>query len=196
MSLSRAVWQRCLLCLVIQACAVLPAFAQEQQQPAPADTTTGLVFRWLNFALVFGGIVWAIRKFGAPYFRGTARAIGESIHGAAAGRAAAEHELSEATRLLASVDSEIQGLRRTAVRESATETERLRALAQTEGEKIARAAAAEIEASERIARQQLRAIAARAATERAAALARQRMNAAAERALFDDFVGELERSAR
>ena len=196
MSLPRALWQRYLLCLAVQACVVLPAVAQEQQQPAPADTTTGLVFRWLNFALVFGGIVWAIRKYGAPYFRGTARAIGESIHGAAAGRAVAERELSEAARQLASVDAEIEELRRTGARESANEAKRLKALAQTEAEKIARAAAAEIEASERIARQQLRAIAARAATDRAAVLVRQRMNEAAERALFGDFVEELERSGR
>jgi F0F1-type ATP synthase membrane subunit b/b' len=195
MSLPRALWQRYLLGLVVQACVVLPAVAQEQQ-PAPADTTTGLVFRWLNFALVFGGIVWAIRKFGVPYFRGAARAIAESIHGAAAGRAAAESDLSEATRQLASVDAVIQELRRTGARESANEAERLKALAQTEAEKIARAAAAEIEASERIARQQLRAIAARAATDRAAALVRQRMNEAAERTLFGDFVKELERSGR
>ena len=186
MSLPRAPWQGYLLCLVVQ----------EQQQPAPADTTTGLVFRWLNFALVFGAIVWAIRKYGAPYFRGTARAIAESIHGAAAGRATAERELSEAARQLGSVDAEIQELHRTGSRESANEAERLKALAQSEAEKIARAAAAEIEASERIARQQLRAIAARAATDRAAALVRQRMNEAAERTLFGDFVKELERSGR
>jgi F0F1-type ATP synthase membrane subunit b/b' len=72
----------------------------------------------------------------------------------------------------------------------------LRALAQSEAEKIARAAGAEIEAAERLARQRLRAIAARAATDRAAALVRQRMNAAADRALFGSFVGELERTAR
>jgi F-type H+-transporting ATPase subunit b len=189
-------WQQSLLCLLVQAMVVLPALAQEEQRPQPADTTTGLVFRWLNFALVLGALIWVIRKFGAPYFRGAARAISDAIHGAAAGRAAAEREMSQATRQLASVDAEIQELRRTGARESASEAERLRALAQTEAAKIARAATAEIEAAERMARQQLRGIAARAATDRAAILVRQRMDAAADGALFGAFVGELERSAR
>jgi F0F1-type ATP synthase membrane subunit b/b' len=188
--------QQFLLSLIAQAIVVLPALAQEGQRPQPADTTTGLVFRWLNFALVLGALIWVIRKFGTPYFRGTARAISDAIHGAAAGRATAERDLSEASRQLASVDAEIQELRRAGARESASEAERLRALTQTEAEKIARAATAEIEAAERIARQQLRAIAARVATDRAAVLVRQRINAAADRALFGNFVAELERSAR
>jgi len=192
----RALWQRLPLSLLALAWMALPALAQEVHPPEPADTTLGFVFRWLNLALVLGALIWAIRKFGAPYFRESAQAISGAIHGAAAGRASAERELSEATRQLASVDTEIQELRRAGARESASEAERLRALAQSEAEKIARAAGAEIEAAERLARQQLRAIAARAATDRAGALVRQRMNDAAERALFGAFVGELERSAR
>src|SRR6266849_3921121 len=91
-------WQRYSLCLMVQAVVALPALAQEGQQPQPADTAVGFVFRWLNLALVLGALIWVIRKFGGPYFRGTARAISDAIHGAAAGRAASERELSEATR--------------------------------------------------------------------------------------------------
>jgi F-type H+-transporting ATPase subunit b len=197
MSLSRrAFWQRLALFLLAVACMVLPAPAQEEHPPEPANTTLGFVFRWLNLALVLGAIIWAVRKFGAPYFRQSARAIAEAIHGSAATRASAERELSEATRQLASVDAEVQELRRAGARESAGEAERLRALAKSEAEKITRAAGAEIEAAERLARQQLRALAARAATDRAAGLVRQRMNPAAERTLFGAFVGELERTAR
>jgi F-type H+-transporting ATPase subunit b len=192
----RSFWQRLALSLLALAWMALPALAQEEHPPEPADTTLGFVFRWLNLALVLGAIVWAVRKFGAPYFRQSAQAIADAIHGAGAARASAERELSEATRQLASVDAEIQELRRAGARESASEAERLRALAQSEAEKIARAAVAEIEAAERLARQQLRAIAARAATDRAGALVRQRMNDASDRALFGAFVGELERSAR
>jgi F-type H+-transporting ATPase subunit b len=174
---------------------VLPILAQEEHPPEPANSTLGYVFRWLNLALVLLALIWAVRKFGAPHFRQAAKAISEAIHGSAAARAAAQSQLDEAARQLASVESEIQELRRAGARESAAEGERLRALAQAEAEKVSRAAAAEIEAAERAARQQLRAIAARVATERAAALLRQRMNEAAERALFSTFVAELERSA-
>ena len=192
----RSRWQSFVLCLLALAWMVLPALAQEEHPPEPANSTLGFVFRWLNLALVLGAIFWAVRQYGAPYFRQSARAIADAIHGAAAARVSAERELSEATRQLASVDAEIQELHRAGARESASEAERLRALAQSEAEKIARAAGAEIEAAERLARQQLRGIAARAATDRAAALVRQRMNDAADRALFGAFVGELERTAR
>jgi F0F1-type ATP synthase membrane subunit b/b' len=104
--------------------------------------------------------------------------------------------LSEASRQLASLDAEVQELRRAASRESASEGERLRALAKSETEKIAKAAVGEIEAAERAARQQLQGLAARAATDRAAALVRERMNDQAERSLFGAFLGELERAAQ
>ncbi len=174
----------------------LPALAQEEAQPGPADTLTGLIFRWLNLALVLGALVWVVRRYGRPYFEGTARAISSAIRGAAAGRASAERKLAEATKRLASVGQEIQEMRRAALTESENEGRRLRALAKTESEKIAQAAAVEIEAAERVARQQLRAIAARLATERAEALLKERMSESSEQYLFGQFVAELERSAR
>ena len=120
-----------------------------------------------------------------------------AIHGAAAGREAAERELNEANRQLASLDAEIQEMRRAGSRESASEAERLRALAQQRSREDCQGGpGAEIEAAGRAAQQQLRAMAARAATDRAAVLVRQRMNEQAERALFGSFVGELERGAQ
>ncbi len=195
MSLRRAFVQGVFPVLMTIFVTVIPVLAQEEK-PEPADTTTGFVFRWLNLALVVGLFIWVVQKYGRPYFRTTARAISDAIHGAAAGRASAERELNEAIRQLESVGVQIQELRRAAVRESAGEAERLRALAQSEAEKIARVAVAEIEAAERVARQQLRAIAARLATQKAEALLKQRINDASQRALFGAFVGELERSVR
>ena len=148
----RGHWRSLALSLLALAWVVLPALAQEEHPPEPADTALGFVFRWLNLALVLGALIWAVRKFGAPYFRLSARAIADAIHGAAAARVSAERELSEATQRLASVDAEIQELHRAGARESASEAQRLRALAQSEAEKIARAAGAEIEAAERLAR--------------------------------------------
>jgi F-type H+-transporting ATPase subunit b len=174
--------------------ASLPAAAAESG-PNVADSPVGMFFRWLNFAIVFVTIVWVIRKFGAPYFRGHAREIGGAIQQASKARAAAERELKEATQKLAALDLEIQDLRRAAVRESAAEAERIRERARVEAEKVAQAAQAEIAATERAARQELRAMAARLATERAAAMVRAQMTAQGEAALFRAFVSELRRSA-
>jgi len=180
--------------LALLAGASLPAMAQEGS-PDPASMPIGIVFRWLNFVLVIGALAYLIIKFGAPYFRDHAESIAKSIAEASERRAAAERELREATEKLARVGREIEEEHRAAERESAADQERIRALAKSEAERIGQAARAEIEAAERAGAQELRAIAAKLATERAAVLIRTRMNAAAESALFDSFVGELERAA-
>jgi len=165
------------------------------QESSPVDAPVGTVFRWLNFVLVFGTFALVIAKFGGPYFRKRAQEISRSIHEAGETHAVAERELNQAQQKLSSISVEIQELRRAATRDSATEAERIRAFARAEAEKIGQAARAEIEAAERAGRQELRAIAARLATERAALLIRKQMNAAGEAALFQAFVGELERTA-
>ncbi len=172
----------------------LPALAQEGSSDV-ASMPIGTVFRWLNFLLVFGALVYAAVKVGAPYFRGRAREIAKSIEEASQSRAAAEREFQEAAQKLADVGSDIEQERLTAGRESAADRERIRALTSTEIEKISQVARAEIAAAERAGAQELRAIAARLATERAATLIREQMNEAAEAALFGAFVGELEKVA-
>jgi F-type H+-transporting ATPase subunit b len=173
----------------------LPAQAQEQSAPDPADSLAGTIFRWLNFALVVGGIAYLIRKLGAPYFRENAKSIANSIRQAADERAGAERELNEASEKLARIDREIQDMRQAGVNESAAQAERIRALARTEVERIRQAARAEIAASERAAALELRAATARLATEQASALVRERMNNATEQGLFRSFIREIERSA-
>jgi F0F1-type ATP synthase membrane subunit b/b' len=191
----RASWRQIASFFIVLAWTALPALAQEQGAPDPADSTAGIIFRWLNFALVMGGIIYLIRKMGAPYFRQNAQAISQSIRQAADERAAAERELNEVSQKLAKVDVEIQELRRTAARESAGQAERIRALARTEAERVSQAARAEIVASERAAAMELRGAAARLATEQAATLVRARVNAAAEAGLFRSFLVEVEKSA-
>jgi F0F1-type ATP synthase membrane subunit b/b' len=173
----------------------LPVLAQEGSPDAAANTPVGTVFRWLNFLLVVGALAYVVVKFGAPYFRGRAAAIGKAIGESNQTRATAERELREASEKLAQIDSEIEQERRTAERESAADRERIRALTKSELEKISQAGRAEIAAAERAGNQELRAIAARLATERAAVLIHSEMNPAAEAALFDSFLEELEQAA-
>lgn len=175
--------------------AATPLLAAEESSPEPADTPAGTLFRWLNFALVFGAFAYVLSKFGAPYFRNRAQDIFKSIQDAREARDAANRELREATEKLSAVGLEIQDMRRAAAQDSAAEGERIRALALNETQKIAQAARGEIEAAERVGRQELRAIAARLATERAAGLLHEQINVAVESVLFRSFVRELERTA-
>ncbi|MGH9748143.1 MAG: hypothetical protein ACRD59_18760 [Candidatus Acidiferrales bacterium] len=171
----------------------MPALAQEGEA-SPADSPTGWVFRWLNFAIVFGAIAYFAVKMGGPAFRANAEDISKKIEEGARAREVAEKQKQEMEAKLANLPNEIVQMRAEAKRDSEAEAQRLRALAREEAQKIEKAALAEIAAAERAARMELKAVAARMAVERAEALLRKELTPNAEQKLFQAFVAELERS--
>jgi F-type H+-transporting ATPase subunit b len=173
----------------------IPLLAAEGAESNPADSTTGLIFRWLNFAFIFGGIVYLVKKYGAAYFSANARAIAANITEAQAAKAAADRELSEVSAKISHLHQEVEILHESARRDVAAEGERLRASGQAEIEKIKSAARAELAASERAAQQQLREVAAAMAVGRAGELIISRMTQEVRSKLFHSFLGALERSA-
>lgn len=173
--------------------AASPALAQEGEA-SPADSSIGWIFRWLNFALVFGGIAYAIWKWGAPYFRQQAEEISRKIAEGARAREAAERQRHEIQAKLAGLEDEIKRLRVEGKRDAEAEAQRLLDMERLEQERIERAARAEIEAAEREGRMELKILAARRAVELAEALLRQSLTPKADETLFEGFVAELERS--
>jgi F-type H+-transporting ATPase subunit b len=173
----------------------LPVLAQQAAENDPADSATGTLFRWLNFLLVFGGIGYAVARYGGNFFRANAKAIAASITEASAIKAESEAELRRIEAKLAGIDREVASLREAARRESADEADRVRLSGQGEIEKIRQAARVELAAAERAAQQQLRAAAAALAIDRAEALVTERMTPAIRARLVGNFVGELGRSA-
>jgi len=171
-----------------------PALAQ-QGESSPADSPTGQVFRWLNFAIVFALIVYAFRKAG-PFFRSRAEEISRKIAEGARAREAAEKQRREVQEKLAGIEKEVAAMRADARRGAQAEAVRLQELMGTEAETIERAAQAEIAAAERAARLELKGIAARLAVARAEVLLRQELTPQADAALFGHFVAELEGSAK
>jgi F-type H+-transporting ATPase subunit b len=170
-----------------------PAFAQEDE-PSPADSTTGWVFRWLNFAIVLGIVIYALGK-AAPYFRNHAQEISEKIAEGTRAREVAEADRRAAQAKLAGIETEVATMRVEAKRGALAEAERVRAQAKAEAETIERSAQAEIAAAERAARLELKALAARIAVERAETVLRSELTPQTEAALFGNFVAELEGSA-
>ena len=173
----------------------IPALAAEGAEPDPADSTAGLIFRWLNFLIVFGGIAYLLAKNGGAFFRGNAREIAASIVEATAAKAEAGRALHDIESKIAHLDRDVADLREEARRNWAAESERLRASGQAEIEKIAYAAREELAASERAAQQQVREIAASMAVERAATLVSSMMNAEIRARMFQSFLGELGKGA-
>jgi F-type H+-transporting ATPase subunit b len=174
----------------------LPVFAAEGAEPDPADSPTGMIFRWLNFLIVFGGIVYLAAKYGGAFFRGNAREIAASITEAAAVKAEADRELRVVETKIARLDQDVAEMREEARRNWAAESERLRTSGLAEIEKINLAARGELAASERAARHEVREIAASMAVERAAALVSSKMNTQIRARMFQSFLGELGRGAK
>lgn len=159
---------------------------------APGAEKAQEVFKWINFAIVAGALLWVCLKKAPGFFRGRAEAIGSAITKAGSAKAAADAQLREAETKLANVQKEVAELRAFAERESAAEVERLRAATRSDEQKIAAAANAEIEAAERAARLELKALAARLAVDGAEALLAKQLTAKAQEALISNFVKSLE----
>jgi F-type H+-transporting ATPase subunit b len=175
----------------IAAFAAAPAFAQETGDATM--TTTGWIFRWINFAIIFFGLIWGFSKAG-PYFRRHSEEIAQKIAEGTRAREAAEQQRREVQAKLSRVDADVAVMRAEAKRAGESEAQRLRAMAKEEAQTIERAGDAEIAAAEHAARLELRVFAGRIAVERAEALLRQRMNADTEAVVFRAFVDTLEES--
>jgi F0F1-type ATP synthase membrane subunit b/b' len=170
-----------------------PALADDGK-PSPADAPVGQVFRWINFAIVLGLLIYGFRK-ALPYFRTHSDEISQKIAEGARAREAAEQRRNEAQAKLANIGADVAEIRLEAGRVAVLEAERIRASARVEADTIERAAQAEIAAAERAARRELRMLAARMAMERAEALLRTELTPKVEGERFHAFVAELEGGA-
>jgi F0F1-type ATP synthase membrane subunit b/b' len=174
----------------------IPALAAEGGEPDPADSPAGVIFRWLNFLVVFGGLAFLIAKYGGSFFRGNAKEIAASIVQASAAKAEADRELHEVVLKVEHLDQDVAEMRAQARRDWDAESERLAASAKAEIEKIGHAAREELAASERAAQQEVREIAASLAVERAAALVGSKMNADVRARMFQSFISEIGKGAK
>lgn len=165
--------------------------AAEEGDAGAASAPTEL-FKWINFAIVAAAVIWVFGKILPSKFRANAEKISSAITKAAAAKAEAERKLKDAEQRLARLEEEVRGLREEALREGAAEAERIRALARSDAEKIGIAAKAEIEAAERAARIQLKALAAKLAVEGAESLLAKQLTPMNQDALIAGFVETLQ----
>jgi F-type H+-transporting ATPase subunit b len=171
--------------------AVTGAQAAEEGGNAAVERATE-IFKWINFAIVAGVLVWVFGKLLPPVFRKKAEAISSAITNATNAKAAADAQLRDAETRLVNLQKEVAELRAYAERESVAEVERLRAATRNDAQKIATAARAEIEAAERAARLELKALAANLAVDGAESLIAKQLTPQAQESLISNFVKSLE----
>jgi F-type H+-transporting ATPase subunit b len=177
--------------MVLFFCVALSAHAAEEGGSAATEHASEL-FKWINFAIVAAALIWLFAKKLPAWFRRNADTISSAITKATAAKEEAERQVREAETKLANLKQEIAALQATAKKEAAEEGERIRALAQSDAKKVGIAAQAEIEAAERAARMELKALAASLAVDGAESLLAKQLTPAAQESLMDSFVKSLE----
>jgi len=187
----RGAWKVFCGVLLILVFAALSAHAAQEG----GNTTTeraNEIFKWINFAIVAGLIAWVFLKLTPPFFRKNAENINSAITKATAAKAQADRQLHEAEQKLARLEQEVAQLRVTAQREAAAEAERLRAMTNSDIQKVGLAGKAEIEAAERAARLELKTIAANLAVDGAESLLVKDLTPQTQASLVAAFVKSLE----
>lgn len=177
--------------LLLGLCAAWNAQAAEEGGAAATEHATE-IFRWINFAILAGLVIWVFAKKLPPLFGQNAERISSAISKATAAKEAAERQLREAETKLSQLEQEVARLRAAAQQESTLEAERARALAQTEVAKVELAAKAEIAAAEHAARLRLQHVAASLAVDGAEALLVKQLTPAAQESLVEAFAVSLE----
>jgi F-type H+-transporting ATPase subunit b len=170
--------------------AVISVHAAEEGGNA-AQERTNEIFKWINFALLAAGLLWLFGKFLPPKFRANADNINSAIAKATAAKAEADRQLREAEQKLARLEQEVAQLRATAQREALAEADRIHNATESDAQKIGVAARAEMEAAERAARLELKAIAANLAVDGAESLLAKQLTPQAQEALVSAFVKGL-----
>jgi F-type H+-transporting ATPase subunit b len=161
---------------------------------ASSAAGTAEIFKWINFAILAGIVIWVFGKLLPPVFRSNAEKISSAITRSTAAKAEADHLLADAEQRLARLDVEVRGLREEAQKEALADAERIRALARSDVEKVGKAGKAEVEAAERAARLELKALAAKLAVDNAESLVVKQLTPKTQEALVAGFVKSLERS--
>ena len=166
--------------------------AQAEEAGSASQQSAENLFKWINFALVAGVIVWLCLKKGPGFFGRRADVISSEIQKSTEAKKQADQQLHDAETKLRNLEKEVADLRASAQRESEAEAGRIRALTATDEQKIAEAGKAEVDAAERAARLELKALAANLAVSGAESLLVKQLTPAAQEALINNFVKTLD----
>ncbi|MFQ5724468.1 MAG: hypothetical protein ACE5G6_08235 [Terriglobia bacterium] len=161
----------------------------------PGEDTEGgmkeLIFKWLNFILVFGALGYLLRKPMKQFFADQRASIRGAIEEARQAQERSQARLREIEQRLARLDQEIEGMRKEAAHNAAAERERIRQAAQREAERILGTTRAEIDSAGRAARLELRAYAARLAVSLAGERLQRQLTPEIHAALFRASLAEF-----
>jgi F-type H+-transporting ATPase subunit b len=180
-----------------------PSRAQQQESTAQkVEESRGVTERgpnvlwgWLNFLILAGGLGYLIKKRAGPYFAQRSLEIRKGMADADAARAASDAKVAEVDRRLANLQTEIEALRRSAQQDAEGDAQRVRREAAAELAKIQTQVADEIAAASKSATLELRRYSADLALGLAERKIAARMSPAIEERLVGSFVDTMVHTA-
>jgi F-type H+-transporting ATPase subunit b len=161
----------------------LLAMSAEGESGEPASS--GMLGKVINFAVLFGGLTFALYKPARNFLAKRTRDIQASLDEARDARIQAEARLEEARRKIASLADEIAGFGRAAEAEGLAEKERIKDLAEKEALRIRTFTQQEIDLQMKAGLQELKEYTADLAASLAEARMKDRITPAAQADLID-----------
>jgi F-type H+-transporting ATPase subunit b len=133
-----------------------PAVRAVAQKAGISKEAVYWIFNVINFAILFAGLVWVVRKFLPNGFAPRTAEIQKGIEEARRASADASARLAEIEGRLARLDSEIAGIRSAAEADFGAEEQRIKADAERDAKQVIASAEQEIAAAARTAQRDLK----------------------------------------
>ncbi len=151
----------------------------------------GTVFKWINLALLVGGLGFVLRKPLAQFFLDRSASISKGLEEGRKALEAADAQLQAVEQKLKHFEEEMAAFRAGALKEMGEEHENLRRMAAQEAAKILDSVRVQMDVASKQARLELRLHAASLAVEMAEKMVIQRIDAPAQKRLVSQFLDRL-----
>jgi len=166
-------------------------FFMTNEGGAEAAGGSGMLGKIINFVILFGGLIFVLRKPLRDFLRKRTEGIGAMIRDARAARLEAQARLDEAQRKIALLEEDAARLSRDAEAEGFKEKERIQALAAKEEARLRSFAEQEIDLQLKAAIQELKVYTADLAASLAETRIRDKITAEEQSALIDKSIEKL-----
>ncbi len=149
------------------------------------------IFKWINFVILVGGLVYLLRKPLGEFFAERSRSIRKSLEDGRKALDASEAQLRAVEEKLQRFEEEMAAFKAAAAREMEVERARLRQATARETEKMLESLRAQMETATRQARVELKLYAAEQAVALAEKMIGERLDEASQQRLVSQFIAGL-----
>jgi F-type H+-transporting ATPase subunit b len=151
----------CVFGFIIVICSIsVPVFAQvehaEKTKAQHEDSMSQVIARWANFAILFGGLGYLLRKPMHEFFQARRNDIKAGLQRAQDAQTMAETRMGEIDRRLAHLTADMASLRQEAEKESLVDRARVLAEARREVDRVVEQSRQEIERVAKALEQQIK----------------------------------------